>query len=141
MSTLRSTLRSTPLTPDALMELFPGLAYSSLNELVSRLKYGGAGSIGLAVKILCDLFDTDERFDCMHRSMFPHVLEYFRGRLQELREQEQEQVVVPELKTEPIRAVVPELKPEPTQLLPIVVYHRRKQWTQGGYGPNTMKPA
>jgi hypothetical protein len=108
------------------------------NDIVSALKYGGAGTTELGIKILCKRFDTDERFDCIRRSMILEILEYFRGRLQELRDQEQ--AVVPELKPEPIRVVVPELKPKPAQLLPIMVYYRTQQWTQGGYGPDRMKP-
>ncbi len=137
MSTPMSTPVSTPLTPDALMQLFPNLSWMILNDINSVLKYGGANTKKLAIKILCERFDTDERFDCIRRSMFLEILKYFRGRLQELRDQEQ--AVVPELKPEPIRVVVQELKPEPAQLLPIV-YYRPQQWTQGGYGPNRMKP-
>ena len=97
-----------------------------LNDIVTSLKFGGAGTTELAIKILCKRFDTDERFDCIRRSMILEILEYFRGRLQELRDQEQ--------------VVVPELKPKPAQLLPIMVYYRPQQWTQGGYRPNRMKP-
>jgi hypothetical protein len=138
MSTLMSTPMSTPLTTDALGKHFPKVSYMLLNDIVTSLKFGGAGTTELAIKILCERFDTDERFDCIRRSMFLEILKYFRGRLQELRDQEQ--AVVPELKPEPIRAVVPELKPKPAQLLPIMVYYRPQQWTQGGYGPNRMKP-